>query len=73
MSDDLVAWLRTVKLPAPRPLSDAEREQIQRYGDYLTADGFDEGHIIARMERLKFETIVTGKTDAEVLAEAQEP
>lgn len=68
----MVAWLRTVKLPPRRPLSDAEREEIGRYARYLTAGGFGEGRVIGRLERLKFEEIVTGKTVGQVLAEAEE-
>lgn len=71
MSDEeaarMVLWLRTVKLPPPMPLSDAGREAISRYAGYLTAGGFTEGRITARLERLKFEATVTGKTYAEVL------
>jgi hypothetical protein len=54
-------------------LDDDGREQIRRFVDYVTADGFGAGRLVARMERLKFETIVTGKTYAEVLAGQEEP
>jgi hypothetical protein len=54
-------------------VSDADREFIRRFVDYVTADGFGTGSMVTRMERLKFETIVTGKTYGEVLAEADDP
>jgi len=50
---------------------EAGRELIRRFVDYVTADGFDTAHTVTRMERLKFETIVTGKTCGEVLADAE--
>ena len=50
-------------------VDEAGREFIRRFVDYLTVDGFDCGHMVTRMERLKFETIVTGKSCAEVLAD----
>lgn len=52
------------------PLSDAEREKIRRYVGYLTAGGFTVQAVMARMERLKFEEIVTGRTAAEIVSEA---
>jgi hypothetical protein len=53
-----------------RPIvCEAGAETSSRFVDYLTAEGFDYGVMVTRMERLKFETIVTGKTYAEVLAE----
>lgn len=51
---------------------EAGRETATRFVQYLTADGFDMGAMITRMERLKFEVIVTGKTYAQVLAEMEE-
>jgi hypothetical protein len=54
-------------------VSDADREEIGRFTDYLFADGFDFGKMVTRMERLKFETIVTGKSIGEVLPGAGEP
>lgn len=56
-----------------RALTEADREQIRRFVDYVTADGFDAGRIVTRMERLTFETIVTGKTYGEVLADDVPP
>lgn len=50
---------------------DAAREACRRFVDYVTADGFDVEQMVTRMERLKFETIVTGKTYREVLAEEE--
>lgn len=47
-------------------------DSISPWIRYITADGFGPGAIKARMERLKFETIVQEKTIAEVLAD-QEP
>ena len=47
----------------------AVREICRRFVDYVTADGFSAGSMVTRMERLKFETIVTGKSYREVLAE----
>lgn len=58
------------ELTTPK-VDEAGREQIRRFVDYVTADGFDCGAMVTRMERLKFETIVTGKTYAQVLAEAE--
>ena len=50
---------------------DADREFCRRFIDYVTAEGFSAGSMVTRMERLKFETIVTGKSYREVLAEKQ--
>ena len=52
---------------------DATREFCRRFVDYVTANGSDVGSMVTRMERLKFETIVTGKSYREVLAEAAGP
>ena len=52
---------------------DAAREACRRFVDYVTADGFGVESMVTRMERLKFETIVTGKSYREVLGEAEEP
>ena len=54
-------------------VDDAGRELIRRFVDYVTAGGFDCGAMVTRMERLKFETIVTGKTYGEVLADSEKP
>ncbi len=54
-------------------VSEAGKEMIRRFVDYVTADGFGAGSMVTRMERLKFETIVSGKSYGEVLAEADEP
>ena len=51
---------------------DADREFIRRFVDYITDGGSNFGAMVTRMERLKFETIVTGKTIGEVLAEPLE-
>ena len=48
-------------------------EFLRRWIDYVTADGFGVGDMVTRMERLKFETIVTGKSYGEVLAEMEKP
>jgi hypothetical protein len=53
-------------------VDDAGHEFTRRFVDYLTADGFGVGSMVTRMERLKFETIVTGKSYREVLTEAEE-
>ena len=47
----------------------ADHARIRRFVDYVTADGCDVAAMVTRMERLKFETIVTGKSYREVLAE----
>lgn len=54
-------------------VDDVGREFIRRLVDYLTADGGSVGSMVTRMERLKFETIVTGKSYREVLADPDEP
>jgi len=54
-------------------VNDTDREFIRRFVDYVTADGFAMDSVVTRMERLKFETIVTGKTYRDVLAEVDEP
>jgi hypothetical protein len=51
----------------------AGRKLIARFTAYLTADGADIPSVLARMERLKFEAIVRGKTLGEVLAETEGP
>ena len=48
---------------------EATREFCRRFVDYVTAEGFSVGSMVARMERLKFETIVTGKSFRERLAD----
>lgn len=48
-----------------------DREFLSRFVDYITGGGSDLGSVATRLERLKFETIVTGKTYGEVLAEAE--
>lgn len=51
-----------------RPLEgSAGREFSERFASYLMADGFDWDRMATRMERLKFEAIVSGKTIGEVL------
>jgi hypothetical protein len=47
---------------------EAGREFIRRFIEYVTADGCGTGSMVTRMERLKFETIVTGKSYSEALA-----
>ena len=47
-------------------------EFIRRFTEYVTADGPDCAAMVTRMERLKFETIVTGKSYGEVLAAMEE-
>jgi len=42
-------------------------ERIARYADYITAGGFGVAAIITRLERLTFDSIVTGKTTREIL------
>ena len=49
---------------------EAAREFCRRFVDYVTVDGFSVRSMVTRMERLKFETIVTGKSCREVVAEA---
>jgi hypothetical protein len=46
---------------------DAGRDFIRRFVEYVTADGYDCGSMVTRMERLKFESIVGEKSIAEVL------
>lgn len=58
---------------ASPPADDAGREMARRFVEYLTGDGFGMEAMVARMERLKFETIVTGQTYAEALAGLDEP
>jgi len=55
------------------PADEASREMIRRFTAYVTADGSDVKSMVTRMERLKFETIVSGKSYGEVLAELDEP
>ena len=55
------------------PVDEADREAIRRFVDYVTADGSSVQAMVTRMERLKFETIVTGKSYREVLAETDKP
>lgn len=52
---------------------EAARERCRRFVDYVTSDGFGVESMVTRMERLKFETIVTGKSYREVLDEAEGP
>ena len=54
-------------------VDDAGREFLRRFVDYVTVDGSSVGSMVTRMERLKFETIVSEKSYREVLAEADEP
>ena len=56
-----------------RALTGEDRDFISRFVDYVTAGGSDFGSVVTRMERLKFETIVTGKTYGEVLADTEGP
>lgn len=51
----------------------AGSEMIRRFVDYINADGSDVASMVTRMERLKFETIVTGKSYSEVLAATEGP
>ena len=51
---------------------EAGLEMIHRFVAYVIGDGFGDGSVVTRMERLKFETIVTGKSYSEVLAELDE-
>jgi hypothetical protein len=44
-------------------------DRIARYTDHITAGGFSVDAIVTRLERLKFDSIVTGKTTREVLDE----
>lgn len=50
----------------------ADREFSRRFIAYLMADGFSGRSALTRMERLKFETIVRGKSYGEVLAGIEE-
>lgn len=49
------------------PADEAGNLMIDRLASYIAADGFNAEAMIIRLERLKFETIMTGKTFAEVL------
>jgi hypothetical protein len=60
------------ELTTPK-VDEAGKELIRRFVDFVTADGFDTARTVTRMERLKFETIVTGKTYAQVLGDLEEP
>ena len=42
---------------------------IRRFVDYVNAEGSDVGSMVTRMERLKFETIVAGKSYRDVLGD----
>ena len=44
-------------------------ERIARYADYITAGGLSVAAIVTRLERLKFDSIVTGKPTRELLDE----
>jgi hypothetical protein len=48
-----------------------DRDLIARFVSYVMAGGSDVSNVLVRMERLKFETIVGGKTYGEVLAEME--
>ena len=48
-------------------------EFLRRWIDYVTADGFSVQAMVTRMERMKVETIVTGKSYREVIDEETEP
>jgi hypothetical protein len=50
-------------------VNDADREMIRRFVEHIMPAGFDMQTAVTRMERLKFETIVTDKTYTEVLAD----
>ena len=50
---------------------EAGQEMATRFVAYITADGFDAGRMITRMEQLKFETIVRQETYREVLADLE--
>jgi len=63
----------TTPEPGDAQADDSVREFCRRFVDYVTADGFSVGQMVTRMERLKFETIVTGKSYREVLAEPATP
>lgn len=52
-------------------MGEAGREFLRRFTAYVTADGFDVGSMVTRMERLKFETIVGQQSYSEVLAELE--
>jgi hypothetical protein len=52
--------------------TEEDHAAISRFVDYITADGFDVPAMVTRMERLQFETIVTGKSHREVLADTRE-
>lgn len=54
-----------------KAVTDADRDFLRSFADYICADGFDVGQMVTRMERLKFETIVTGKSYREVLDAGQ--
>jgi len=54
-------------------MTEAGREFLRRFTAYVTADGCDVDAMVARMERLKFETIVRQKSYSEVLASMDEP
>lgn len=41
--------------------------RITRYSEYITAAGFSVAAIVTRLERLVFDSIVTGKTTREIL------
>lgn len=60
------------QLTTPK-VDEAGKELIRRFVDFVTAGGFDSGAIVTRMERLKFETIITGKTYGQALADLEEP
>jgi hypothetical protein len=56
------------------PVTDEAGEvRSRRFVAYLFADGHDYDRMVTRMERLKFEAIVTGKSLYEALAGMEEP
>lgn len=53
-------------------VDEAGRKRIQQLADYILQDGGSVDAIVKNLERLKFETIVTGKTTSEILAEREQ-
>jgi hypothetical protein len=60
---------RLGRMMKPELITEQDAGFIHRFTQYVCADGFGCGRMVTRMERLKFETIVTGKSYHEVLAE----
>jgi hypothetical protein len=50
-------------------LSDEEIRRCEQIATWCLAQGNDEDHILVQLERLKFETIVSGRSYAQVLDE----